>query len=214
MIEQIADIRSGRTTFEKNPNHPTIFQELLENSNIPGSEKSDDRLGDEALVVISAGLSTTAAALTTSTFYLSFNSSMHQKLLSEFRDNSIICPSGNLDPSKLNRSTLENLPYLSGIVHEGIRLSGGGVGVRLTRIAPDQDLVYKDWIIPRGSAVGMSQLDVLLSKEIFGEDVMEFRPERWEGARGKELEKKGWVPFGRGSRMCLGMKYVYDFSAS
>lgn len=78
--------------------------------------------------------------------------------------------------------------------------------MRLTRIAPDQDLVYGEWVIPRGTAVGMSQLDVLLSEGIFGDDVLEFRPERWSGAQGRELERRGGVAFGRGSRMCLGMK--------
>jgi cytochrome P450 len=205
LIEQIADIRSGKTTFHKDVTHPTIFQELLTNPNIPDSEKTDDRLGDEALVVISAGLSTTAAALTTSTYYLAERPKVHDRLLQEFKEAGVLRANGDLNAEKLNRNTLEKLPYLFGVIHEAIRLSGGGVGVRLTRIAPDQDLVYKEWVIPRGTAVSMSQLDILLNEDIF-EDALEFKPERWFGEPGKELEKKGWVPFGRGSRMCLGMK--------
>lgn len=206
MIEQIADIRSGKTTFHKDVAHPTIFQELLENPNIPDSEKTDDRLGDEALVVISAGLSTTAAALTTSTFHITNTPAILRKLRAELEEAGVCSASGKLNVDKLTRSNLERLLYLNGIVHEGIRLSGGGVGVRLTRIAPDEDLVYKDWVIPRGQAVSMSQLDILLNPDIFGDDVMEFKPERWFGDAGKELEKKGWVAFGRSTRMCLGMK--------
>ena len=42
-------------------------------------------------------------------------------------------------------------------------------------------------------------------KDIYGEDAMEFRPERWVGP---ELANIGWayVPFHAGPRACLGSK--------
>jgi len=44
------------------------------------------------------------------------------------------------------------------------------------------------------------------SKEIYGEDANEFRPERWEG---QELKNIGWgfMPFHGGPRICLGSKF-------
>lgn len=41
-------------------------------------------------------------------------------------------------------------------------------------------------------------------KDIWGEDVEEFRPERWEG------KKVGWeyLPFNGGPRICLGQQFA------
>lgn len=44
-------------------------------------------------------------------------------------------------------------------------------------------------------------------KDIYGQDAMEFRPERWEGPK---LADIGWayLPFHGGPRLCLGSKYL------
>lgn len=44
-------------------------------------------------------------------------------------------------------------------------------------------------------------------KDLYGEDAMEFRPERWEGDR---LAKIGWgyLPFHGGPRLCLGKDFA------
>ena len=38
------------------------------------------------------------------------------------------------------------------MINEGLRMSIG-LTMRLPRIAPDEDLVYKNWVIPRGVGV-------------------------------------------------------------
>ena len=52
----------------------------------------------------------------------------------------------------------------------------------------------------------MTIRDVLLDPSIFDEP-LKFRPERWF-ADGTDLERmnQAYIPFGRGSRMCLGLK--------
>lgn len=52
----------------------------------------------------------------------------------------------------------------------------------------------------------MTLRDVLLDPSIF-ERPLEFLPERWL-SDGPNLEhiSQGYVPFGRGSRMCVGLK--------
>lgn len=52
----------------------------------------------------------------------------------------------------------------------------------------------------------MTLRDVLLDPKIFV-DPLEFHPERWF-SDASELERmsQAYVPFGRGSRMCLGLK--------
>ena len=45
-------------------------------------------------------------------------------------------------------------------------------------------------------------------KDLWGEDAMEYRPERWESP---ELADIGWayLPFHGGSRLCLGSEYIF-----
>jgi cytochrome P450 len=54
--------------------------------------------------------------------------------------------------------------------------------------------------------ISMTLRDVLLDPQVF-DDPMEFRPERWLDSN-PELERisRNYLPFGRGSRMCIGMK--------
>jgi cytochrome P450 len=119
----------------------------------------------------------------------------------------------------LHWDDLANLPYLSAIVSEGLRLSFG-VSHRLQRISPDLPLKYKDWIIPAGTPVSMTQMFVMQDPSIFPQP-HEFIPERWLGPEQRcdryrdypfpepRYAKKFLVPFSRGSRACLGMNLAY-----
>ena len=111
-------------------------------------------------------------------------------------------------------STLEQLPYLSAVLLEAIRLSYG-VSSRLPRIAPDETLIYEGkfrgkqvrYLIPPGTAIGMSSVIMHTNKDIFPEPY-DFRPGRWlneDGTKRKELE--GYLfSFGKGTRQCVGIK--------
>ena len=73
-------------------------------------------------------------------------------------------------------STLEQLPYLSAVLLEAIRLSYG-VSSRLPRIAPDETLIYEgkfrdkpvQYVIPPGTAIGMSSVIMHTNEDSFPE---------------------------------------------
>jgi cytochrome P450 len=60
-------------------------------------------------------------------------------------------------------------------------------------------------MIPAGTPISMSLRDILLDETIF-ESPEEFHPERWL-AENPDLARisKFYMPFGRGSRMCVGL---------
>lgn len=160
------------------------------NSDLPEAEKTDARLGDEAQLVIAAGLLTTSWALTVASFHLSTKPAVLAKLRAELGSK-----------PDLNWHKLETLPYLTGCVRESIRLAHG-LSSRSPRLAPDTELTYKDWVIPKNTPVSMTNVHILMNEDIHPEP-KEFKPERWIG--NPELERF-FVPFTKGSRQCLGLK--------
>lgn len=187
----------------KVPKKVTIFHEMIQ-SDLPDSEKYLRRLRDEAQTVIGAGLTTTAWSLTNGSFYVLDNPKVLEKLRKELWD---AIPDIHA-PDAFAYSKLENLPYLRGCVREGIRLSLG-VSARNPRLWPTP-LEYEQWVIPPGVPVSMTTCDVHFNKDLYPKPT-EFVPERWLGnpkaPDGSSMERY-FVPFGKGPRQCLGIKYV------
>jgi cytochrome P450 len=120
---------------------PTMFHDILE-SKLPPAEKKLNRIYQEGQTFVAAGTETTAWSLSVIIFYLLKDPVRLERLTKELRK------------AKATTSTeLEQLPYLSAVVQEGLRLSYG-VSHRLPRIAPNETLSFVDgektWLIPAG----------------------------------------------------------------
>ena len=84
---------------------PTIFHELL-STNLPASEKSAKRMGEEAFVIIAAGGETTGRTLTAATYFLLSDPEACAKLKAELKQ---AIP----DEEKMPKlKELEQLPWL------------------------------------------------------------------------------------------------------
>ncbi|KAK0099286.1 hypothetical protein ONS95_006346 [Cadophora gregata] len=175
----------------------TIFHEIL-SSDLSPQEKTSNRLMQEGVALIGAGTETTAWILSVITYYVLANPLINDKLKDELNAMSKDCRG---HPTS---TQLEQLPYLGGVISEGLRL-GFGVTAHLQRVSPDQDLIYGDWVIPAATPVSMSSLLLHLNPETFPEPHT-FRPERWiENPR----LSKYLVSFTKGSRQCLGINLAY-----
>ncbi len=175
----------------------TIFH-TLRDSDLPPEEKSLQRLCDEGEILLGAGSETTAKTSTTILFYLIENPTVLRRLRDELET---VMPNAH---APVSATTLENLPYFSAVISEGLRTSYG-VTTRLPRVAPSEALRYKNWVIPPGTPVSETCYFVLMNPMIFPEPE-KFDPERWikDPMLGKYL-----VNFGKGSRRCLGLNLAY-----
>jgi cytochrome P450 len=97
-------------------------------------------------------------------------------------------------------SQLEQLPYLTAVITEGLR-KAMGITSHFIRVAPRQDLQYKNYVIPAGSAVSMSVIPLHNNAKVFHEPET-FIFERWLG----ENVKSDLFVFGKRPRMCSGQK--------
>ncbi|TVY65505.1 Cytochrome P450 monooxygenase sdnE [Lachnellula suecica] len=191
--------RTESVTDIENATHRTIFHELRDSS-LPASEKTIDRLVNEATILTGAGSETTAKASTVGLFYLLQEKKIFWKLKEELK----------AKPDADSWTKLTQLPYLASVIAEALRLSLG-VTTRLPRVPTEEILTYKEWQIPFGTPVSSTAYFILMNSTIFPNPT-EFRPERWIDDAGKfdhKLEKKYLINFGRGSRQCLGMNLAY-----
>jgi cytochrome P450 len=74
-------------------------------------------------------------------------------------------------------------------------------------VAPDEALVYRDWVIPPGTPVGMTPREMQLDPEVY-EDPTEFKPERWLQPNTDKMYRN-FIPFGRGNYACIGMNLAW-----
>lgn len=118
----------------------------------------------------------------------------------------------NLNPQNVKWVELEKVPYFWAVLQECLRMMPG-VSHRSARIAREEELHYtsadgtSDWVIPRGTPIGMTSMINHWNKELFPSPD-EFLPERWLLANGLpnyQLQKK-LIAFGKGSRSCIGEK--------
>ncbi|CAI7646069.1 unnamed protein product [Penicillium glandicola] len=178
----------------------SIFRYVI-TSEMPKSECDTERLSREAMVLFGAGTATTARTMGFMCYYILTNPHMRQRLGEELND--IMADYPHTLPTW---QQLEQLPYLQALIKEGLRLSYG-VMRRLPRISPDIPLVYKQWVIPAGTPVGMAAYSLHTDPKVYPEP-FKFIPERWLDDYDTDMNRN-WVPFSRGSRNCLGMNLAY-----
>ncbi|KAL9580219.1 MAG: hypothetical protein Q9212_004630 [Teloschistes hypoglaucus] len=215
LIRQATEIIAtydGPTERKENTARPDLMHAFLD-SNLPPSEKTVDHIKASAQTTIAAGTLTTTHSLTIATYHILANPPIRSRLIEEIRT---FAKSDGEDMQQLGLDlhTLDQMPYLTATWYETLRVFSG-ISQRSQRIFPFDSLAYhssvpddpaksKKYVIPPGTAVGMTGLHIHMNPDIFP-DPRAFKPERWlplesEGAR----LSKYLVAFGAGSRACIG----------
>ncbi|KAK7935352.1 hypothetical protein PG985_000847 [Apiospora marii] len=176
----------------------TSLFRYVAHSNMPDSEKSEERLAKEAQVLLGGGTASTARTIGFASYYILSRPDLKRRLQAELRD-----PMSGWPQHVPTWADLEKIPLLQAIIKESLRLSYG-VMHRLPRISPDVPIQYKDFVIPPGVPVGMSAYLMHSDPEIYPSPG-EFLPDRWNQTSNNGAMYRSYVPFCRGSRNCLGM---------
>ena len=64
------------------------------------------------------------------------------------------------------------------VVHESLRIHGN-TGMMLERVVPIEGMSIDGYFLPAGTIVGCNSWVMHRNKDVFGQDVEDFRPERW-----------------------------------
>ena len=187
---QVADVMDRYSRGDVKCDHPTVFHELLE-SDLPPAEKSYDRLWQEGQSLVGAGTETTANTLSYILVSLLTQPEKFKRLRSELQE----------IKSEISLQQLEQLPYLTATILEGLRMAIG-VTSRIIRVTSDQPVTYKDYAFPPGTPISMSILVHNANPELFP-NPLAFEPERWLDAR---AVREDMLTFSKGPRLCIGIK--------
>lgn len=122
---RIKCIRRGYSATDHHPRHPALWPAC--------SGETVARINDEVGTITGAAFETAAQSIRTVLYHLYSDPEMLRRLRAE------VAGTRKVGESHINVSVLEQLPYLTGIIREGLRLSPG-LATRLARVAPDLDL--------------------------------------------------------------------------
>ncbi|KAJ1336100.1 azaphilone biosynthesis cytochrome P450 monooxygenase [Microdochium nivale] len=188
------------------PMPPTLFAKLHDAT---GGDKglTQEEILSNAQLYLVAGSDTTSSALTYIIWNVCQRPDVKAKLLSELRSlpgtstTTGTSPSGPEIEVKVDYEDLRSAAYLNAVIDETLRLYPS-TPAPLPRHVPPEGVALAGHWFPGGSVVSTQAWSFHMDPAIFSEP-RRFDPGRWDGAT-REM-RDGFVPFGSGVRICLGL---------
>jgi cytochrome P450 family 110 len=172
-----------------NEERSDILSMLISSQDSDGNRMSDLELHDELMTLLFAGHETTATALAWAIYWINYLPEVKQKLLTE------IATLGT-EPDAIS---LSKLPYLNAVCSETLRIYPVGM-LTFPRITNETISIHGYEIKPNTVVMGCIYL-THHREDTYPEPHL-FKPERFLERQFSPYE---YLPFGGGSRRCVGM---------
>ncbi|KAG2280782.1 hypothetical protein Bca52824_052002 [Brassica carinata] len=162
-------------------------------------EFTASELVDECKTFFFAGVETRALALTWTFMLLAIHPEWQDTLRDEIRQ--------VIGDSEIEYKKLAGLKKMSWVMNEVLRLYPSAPNAqRQAR----RDIEVNGRVIPNGTNIWIDVVAMHHDVELWGDDVNEFKPERFDGdLHGGCKNKMGFMPFGFGGRMCIGRNMAF-----
>ncbi|MBX2843211.1 MAG: cytochrome P450 [Flammeovirgaceae bacterium] len=170
----------------------TILGMFFQTEEELGKNMTTSQLYDEIVTIYIAGQETTSNALTFIFYLIATHPNVEKKLMDELENNEL--------SDQMDFKTMLNLTYTRYVIMEALRLYPPAWAVSRKCITEDHIDGYK---IPKGSTIFLSVYAMQRHKE-YWDKPNEFIPERFA----KEYNKKAYLPFGLGPRICIGNEFA------
>lgn len=199
-VENLAGMAIARVKMRlENPEEGRVdlLQRLMEGRDEKGRLLGREELTAEALTQLIAGSDTTSNSSCALLFHVVRTPGVVDRLRDEL-DRAV--------PREVDVPTFEmvkDLPYLAAVINETLRYhSTSGIGLPRQVPLDGEGVVIRGHFFPPGTVLSVPTYSIHHSKEIWGEDADEFRPERWEKLTPRQ--KNAFIPFSYGPRACVG----------
>ncbi|KAH9931775.1 cytochrome P450 [Amylocystis lapponica] len=211
LYEMRAKIQAGPVTGEIDVEKIPLLQRMLQYRVFTSNEGMPDRdIISEGMGHLVAGVDTSSTTLSYVFWELSRRPDVMSRVQAELDE---IMPDRRVIP---DASILSNLPYLNGLIKEGLRLYGAAPSL-LERVVPstavskaDDSFDLMGYALPPGTIVSTQAWSMHRDADVFPSPET-FLPTRWIATAGVEGEEdrlmrmnQHFIPFGVGTRTCGG----------
>lgn len=192
----IARVKDRLDNPDRARNRVDLLARLMEGKDASGSPLEREELTAEALTQLIAGSDTTSNTSCALLFHVLNNPHVIPKLQMELDEALPIQGVPSYDQVK-------ELPYVDAVIKETMRIhSTSSLG--LPRVVIGDGITIQNHFFPAGTTLSVPAYTIHHSKEIWGEDAEEFRPERWTKDKLTDRQKDAFIPFSYGPRSCVG----------
>ncbi|AEO63061.1 uncharacterized protein THITE_2107910 [Thermothielavioides terrestris NRRL 8126] len=200
-VEKLAGIAIARVKARlENPppaSRKDLLQRLIDGRDEKGQPLGREELTAEALTQLIAGSDTTSNSSCALLFHAARTPGVLARLRAEL---DAAVPADLVVPTF---DLVRDLPYLSAVVNETLRFhSTSGIGLPREVPRDGQGVHIAGHYFPPGTVLSVPTYSIHHSKEIWGPDADEFRPERWDNLTARQ--KNAFIPFSYGPRACVG----------
>ncbi|KZP31904.1 cytochrome P450 [Athelia psychrophila] len=184
--------------------HEIIYHHLMNPK--PGKSVGDFKMPSRTSLIhesenlLSAGSDTVGITATVGTFHVLSNERIQRLLVQE------LTQAWPELASPMSLAKLEKLPYLTAVIKESLRMSGGVLSP-LPRIVRPNSTVVAGVTVPAGTSISICSTFVHFNADIFTDPTV-FNPERWLQPDSAKLDNFQ-VAFSRGPRSCLGINLAW-----
>ncbi|XP_036428163.1 cytochrome P450 26A1 isoform X2 [Colossoma macropomum] len=187
---------------ENEPIHKDALQLLIENSRKSDEPLSMQAMKESATELLFGGHETTASTATSLVMFLGLNPEVVQRIRDELKEKDVL--SMHSPGKALNMELLEQLKYTGCVIKETLRINPpvpGGFRVALKTFELNGYQIPKGWNVIYSICDTHDVADVFPNKE-------EFQPERFMTKGLEDSSRFNYIPFGGGSRMCVGKEFA------
>ncbi|KAJ4317246.1 hypothetical protein N0V84_007465 [Fusarium piperis] len=200
-VENLAGIAIARVSERlergENTTRKDLLARLMQGRDEKGEPLGRDELTAEALTQLIAGSDTTSNSSCALLYHVVKTPGVLQKLQKEIDE---ATSDEGVIPSY---ESVKHLPYLGMCINETLRHhSPSGIGLPREIPAKSKGVTLHGRYFGPGTVLSVPTYTVHHSAEIWGPDVEEFKPERWESIT--EKQKIAFIPFSHGPRSCVG----------
>ncbi|KAK9447043.1 cytochrome P450 [Limtongia smithiae] len=153
---------------------------------------------DQLTTFLIAGHETTAAATTLALHFLCQHQDIQDRLRAEIRTQF----PGGLDAIRTYEE-VESLKYLNNVAREVLRLTPPVMGTM--RMASETTQICGH-VVPKGTTIIISPAIMNRLHSLWGEDALEFNPDRWDGRQA--TSNLAFLSFLQGPRSCIGRRFA------
>lgn len=191
---------------------PDLLSKFIQAKKSRPDFMNDGLVKTMAVSMAFAGSETTAISLSAVFYYLLKNPRTMEKLNLELKNYAEEGGFSNNTTGLVTWAEAQRLPYLDACIKEAFRLHPAP-GLVIERVVPPQGVEISGRHVAGGTIVGCNAWVIHRRPEVFGDDVDDFRPERWQVdvTMDKEAEEKRikemngtMMHFGTGARTCIG----------